>query len=81
MHILSLMNPLPQKNLSNDMNYLSIGFPLVVLEATSPSGFKAFMVQARELDGNFPVGIFHIVDPNTRGLPCANMTVCVFVFR
>ncbi|XP_015675736.2 putative ferric-chelate reductase 1 [Protobothrops mucrosquamatus] len=46
----------------------------VVLEATSPSGFKAFMVQARELDGNFPVGIFHIVDPNTRGLPCANMT-------
>ncbi|KAL7984890.1 hypothetical protein Chor_003460 [Crotalus horridus] len=32
------------------------------------------MVQARELDGNFPVGTFHIVDPNTRGQPCANMT-------
>ncbi|KAM3841642.1 putative defense protein Hdd11 [Vipera latastei] len=46
----------------------------VVLEATSPSGFKAFMVQARELDGNFPVGTFRIVDPNTQGLPCANMT-------
>lgn len=63
------------------MNYLSIGFSLVVLEATSPSGFKAFMVQARELDGKFPVGTFRIVDPNTQGLPCANMTVCVFVFR
>ncbi|XP_039204446.1 ferric-chelate reductase 1-like isoform X2 [Crotalus tigris] len=46
----------------------------VVLEATSPSGFKAFMIQARELDGNFPVGTFYIVDPNTRGQPCANMT-------
>uniref|UniRef100_A0A8C5SCZ0 Reelin domain-containing protein n=1 Tax=Laticauda laticaudata TaxID=8630 RepID=A0A8C5SCZ0_LATLA len=46
----------------------------VVLEGTSTSGFKAFMVQARELDGNVPVGTFHIVDPNTRGLPCANMT-------
>uniref|UniRef100_A0A8C6VFY7 Reelin domain-containing protein n=1 Tax=Naja naja TaxID=35670 RepID=A0A8C6VFY7_NAJNA len=46
----------------------------VVLEGTSISGFKAFMVQAREIDGNVPVGMFHIVDPNTQGLPCANMT-------
>ncbi|XP_034293220.1 ferric-chelate reductase 1-like isoform X2 [Pantherophis guttatus] len=46
----------------------------VVLEGTSTSGFKAFMVQAREIDGNVPVGMFHIVDPNTQGLPCANMT-------
>ncbi|XP_025020037.1 P17/29C-like protein DDB_G0287399 isoform X1 [Python bivittatus] len=46
----------------------------VVLDATTPSGFKAFMVQARELDGNVPVGTFRIVDPNTQGLPCADMT-------
>ncbi|XP_070605129.1 putative ferric-chelate reductase 1 [Erythrolamprus reginae] len=46
----------------------------VILEGTSTSGFTAFMVQAREIDGNVPVGIFHIVDRNTRGLHCDNMT-------
>ncbi|XP_067323191.1 uncharacterized protein [Anolis sagrei] len=46
----------------------------VTLESTSPFGFKAFMAQAREVDGNIPVGMFRIVDPNTRGLPCANVS-------
>ncbi|XP_033007427.1 uncharacterized protein DDB_G0271670-like isoform X2 [Lacerta agilis] len=46
----------------------------VTLEGTSPAGFTAFMVQAREIDGNVPVGMFRIRDPNTQGYPCANMT-------
>ncbi|XP_058033793.1 ferric-chelate reductase 1-like isoform X2 [Ahaetulla prasina] len=46
----------------------------VVLEGTSSSGFIAFMIQAREIDGNVPVGTFRIVDPNTQGLPCADRT-------
>ncbi|XP_053247626.1 uncharacterized protein DDB_G0271670-like [Podarcis raffonei] len=46
----------------------------VTLEGTSSAGFTAFMVQAREIDGNVPVGMFRIRDPNTQGYPCANMT-------
>ncbi|XP_061489773.1 cysteine proteinase 4-like isoform X2 [Rhineura floridana] len=45
----------------------------VVLEGTSPSGFKAFMVQAREINGNVPVGMFRIVDPSTQGFACASV--------
>ncbi|XP_054837668.1 uncharacterized protein LOC129331249 [Eublepharis macularius] len=46
----------------------------VVLEGTSKFGFKGFMVQAREIHGNIPVGTFRIIDRNTRGLPCANIS-------
>nr|XP_056700714.1 uncharacterized protein LOC130473210 [Euleptes europaea] len=46
----------------------------VVLEGTSPSGFKAFMLQARELHGNVPVGTFRIIDRNTQGRACANIS-------
>lgn len=72
--------------------YLSISwFPLVVLEGTSPSGFKGFMVQAREIGGNVPIGSFHITDRNSQGLSCANISVsfqkvyfsffCLFLLR
>ncbi|XP_048351792.1 uncharacterized protein LOC125432373 isoform X2 [Sphaerodactylus townsendi] len=44
----------------------------VILEGTSQSGFKGFMLQAREVDGNIPVGTFRIVDRNTQGLTCFN---------
>ncbi|KAH0618391.1 hypothetical protein JD844_017533, partial [Phrynosoma platyrhinos] len=45
----------------------------VILESTSPYGFTAFMAQAREIDGNTPVGMFRIVDSNTQGLRCSNV--------
>ncbi|XP_053104509.1 dentin sialophosphoprotein-like [Hemicordylus capensis] len=46
----------------------------VNLEGTSPSGFKAFMVQAREVNGNVPLGSFRIIDPNSQGFACANIS-------
>ncbi|XP_042320270.1 mucin-21-like [Sceloporus undulatus] len=45
----------------------------VTLESTSPYGFTGFMAQAREVDGNTPVGMFRIVDSNTQGLRCSNV--------
>ncbi|NXQ18702.1 FRRS1 reductase, partial [Peucedramus taeniatus] len=46
----------------------------VTLEALGDAGFKGFNLQAREIDGDVPVGTFKITDPNTRGLECHNMT-------
>ncbi|NXU70206.1 RELD1 protein, partial [Oreotrochilus melanogaster] len=46
----------------------------VTLEALKDAGFKGFNLQARELDGDVPVGTFKITDPNTKGLECHNMT-------
>ncbi|XP_077192426.1 uncharacterized protein LOC143836790 isoform X2 [Paroedura picta] len=46
----------------------------VILEGTSQYGFKGFMLQAREVDGNIPVGTFRIIDRNTQGLACANIS-------
>ncbi|NXM08142.1 FRRS1 reductase, partial [Tyrannus savana] len=46
----------------------------VTLEALKGAGFKGFNLQAREIDGDTPVGTFKITDPNTKGLECHNMT-------
>ncbi|NXH07571.1 FRRS1 reductase, partial [Loxia leucoptera] len=46
----------------------------VTLEALGDAGFKGFNLQAREIDGDVPVGTFKITDPNTKGLQCHNMT-------
>ncbi|KAJ7408774.1 hypothetical protein WISP_118654 [Willisornis vidua] len=46
----------------------------VTLEALKEAGFKGFNLQAREIDGDVPVGTFKITDPNTKGLECHNMT-------
>ncbi|XP_030809445.1 loricrin-like [Camarhynchus parvulus] len=46
----------------------------VTLEALGDAGFKGFNLQAREIDGDVPIGTFKITDPNTKGLECHNMT-------
>ncbi|XP_056212178.1 uncharacterized protein LOC130157058 [Falco biarmicus] len=46
----------------------------VTLEALQGVGFKGFNLQAREIDGDVPVGTFKITDPNTKALECHNMT-------
>ncbi|XP_060089019.1 dentin sialophosphoprotein-like [Heteronotia binoei] len=46
----------------------------VILEGTARYGFKGFMLQAREVGGNIPVGKFRIIDRNTQGLACANIS-------
>ncbi|NXI14075.1 FRRS1 reductase, partial [Irena cyanogastra] len=46
----------------------------VTLEALEDAGFQGFNLQAREIDGDVPVGTFKITDPNTKGLECHNMT-------
>ncbi|NWW77384.1 FRRS1 reductase, partial [Climacteris rufus] len=46
----------------------------VTLEALGGAGFKGFNLQAREIDGDVPVGTFKITDPNTKGLECHNTT-------
>lgn len=61
------------------MKFTFLKMPLftVTLEALGDAGFKGFNLQAREIDGDVPVGTFKITDPNTKGLECHNMTVCV----
>lgn len=49
----------------------------VTLEALKDVGFKGFNLQAREIGGDVPVGTFKITDPNTKGLECHNVMVCV----
>ncbi|NXN11811.1 FRRS1 reductase, partial [Indicator maculatus] len=46
----------------------------VTLEGLKDVGFKGFNLQAREVEGDVPVGAFKITDPNTKGLGCHNMT-------
>ncbi|NWU93281.1 FRRS1 reductase, partial [Upupa epops] len=46
----------------------------VTLEALKDVGFKGFNLQAREIEGDVPIGTFKITDPNTKGLGCHNMT-------
>ncbi|NXI64440.1 FRRS1 reductase, partial [Anseranas semipalmata] len=46
----------------------------VTLEALEDAGFKGFNLQAREIEGDVPVGSFKITDPNTKGMGCHNMT-------
>ncbi|NXC46801.1 FRRS1 reductase, partial [Penelope pileata] len=46
----------------------------VTLEALKGVGFKGFNLQAREIEGDVPVGTFKITDPNTKGLECRNTT-------
>ncbi|XP_068262741.1 uncharacterized protein [Nyctibius grandis] len=46
----------------------------VTLEALKDVGFKGFNLQAREIEGDVPVGTFKITDPNTKGLECHNVT-------
>ncbi|NWX43570.1 FRRS1 reductase, partial [Steatornis caripensis] len=46
----------------------------VNLKALKDVGFKGFNLQAREIEGDVPVGTFKITDPNTKGLECHNMT-------
>ncbi|XP_061235211.1 uncharacterized protein LOC133226086 [Neopsephotus bourkii] len=46
----------------------------VTLEALQGVGFKGFNLQAREIDGDVPVGTFKITDPNTKGMECHNVT-------
>lgn len=49
----------------------------MTLEALKDVGFKGFNLQAREIEGDVPVGTFKITDPNTKGLDCHNATVSV----
>ncbi|NWX08957.1 FRRS1 reductase, partial [Caloenas nicobarica] len=46
----------------------------VTLEALKDVGFRGFNLQAREIEGDVPVGTFKITDPNTKGLDCHNAT-------
>ncbi|PKU48182.1 hornerin-like isoform x1 [Limosa lapponica baueri] len=51
----------------------------VTLEALKGVGFKGFNLQAREIEGDVPVGTFKITDPNTKGLECHNVTLMIEV--
>ncbi|XP_067394376.1 putative defense protein Hdd11-like [Emydura macquarii macquarii] len=42
----------------------------VTLQGTAKHGFQGFHLQARELEGDIPVGSFKIIDPNTQALAC-----------
>ncbi|XP_019386583.1 PREDICTED: hornerin-like [Crocodylus porosus] len=46
----------------------------VTLHGNDKSGFQGFLLQAREVDGDAPVGTFKITDPNTQGLSCNNVS-------
>ncbi|XP_068808410.1 spidroin-2-like isoform X15 [Struthio camelus] len=46
----------------------------VTLEALKEASFKGFHLQAREVEGDVPVGTFKITDQNTKGLDCHNVT-------
>lgn len=59
------------------LKFLKMSLFTVTLEALGDAGFKGFNLQAREVDGDVPIGTFKITDPNTKGLECHNMTVCV----
>lgn len=63
------------------LKFLKISVFIVTLEALRDAGFKGFNLQAREIEGDGPVGTFKITDPNTKGLECHNMTVCVHSFE
>ncbi|XP_038601371.1 putative ferric-chelate reductase 1 isoform X2 [Tachyglossus aculeatus] len=45
----------------------------VTLQATESSGFMGFLLQARDIERNIPVGSFRIIDRNTQGLKCNNV--------
>ncbi|NWR73592.1 FRRS1 reductase, partial [Centropus unirufus] len=47
---------------------------LVTLHGLNDVGFKEFHLQAREIEGDVPVGTFNITDSNTKGLECQNVT-------
>lgn len=57
--------------------FLKMSVITVTIEALKDVGFKEFNLQARETGGDVPVGTFKITDPNTKGLECHNITVCV----
>ncbi|XP_039339255.1 sericin 1-like isoform X2 [Mauremys reevesii] len=46
----------------------------VTLEGTAERGFQGFHLQARELEGDTPVGSFKITDPSTQALACHNVS-------
>ncbi|XP_030429783.1 hornerin-like [Gopherus evgoodei] len=46
----------------------------VTLEGTAEHGFQGFHLQARELEGDTPVGSFKITDPSTQALACHNVS-------
>ncbi|XP_060089021.1 putative ferric-chelate reductase 1 [Heteronotia binoei] len=46
----------------------------VNIEGTPDVGFKWFMLQARDIEENIPVGSFQITDANTQGLDCFNLS-------
>ncbi|XP_060545567.1 hornerin-like [Pantherophis guttatus] len=45
----------------------------VDLEGTSNAGFKWFMLQARDIEKNVPIGSFLTIDPNTQNYDCYNL--------
>lgn len=53
---------------------------LVDLEGTSNAGFKWFMLQARDIEKNVPIGSFLTIDPNTQNHDCYNLLVCLYSF-
>lgn len=59
------------------LKFLKMSVFTVTLEALQDVGFKGFNLQAREIDGDVPVGTFKITDPNTKGIECHNVTVRV----
>lgn len=59
------------------LQFLKMSVFTVTLEALKDVGFKGFNLQAREIGGDVPVGTFKITDPNTKGLECHNVMVCV----
>ncbi|XP_077681481.1 putative ferric-chelate reductase 1 [Eretmochelys imbricata] len=46
----------------------------VTLAGIAEHGFQGFHLQARELEGDTPVGSFKITDPNTQALACHNVS-------
>ncbi|CAM4592544.1 unnamed protein product [Lepidochelys olivacea] len=46
----------------------------VTLAGIAEHGFQGFHLQARELEGDIPVGSFKITDPNTQALACHNVS-------
>ncbi|XP_077784240.1 uncharacterized protein LOC114598428 [Podarcis muralis] len=53
----------------------------VDIQGASGAGFKWFMLQARDIDENIPVGSFQVTDPNTQTHDCYNMTNSALIHK
>ncbi|XP_062835620.1 pro-resilin isoform X16 [Anolis carolinensis] len=53
----------------------------VNIEGPPDAGFKWFMLQARDIDKNIPVGSFYITDPNTDTFNCYNLSSSTLIHK